>query len=103
MLVDQSGLVATHQSRQAAQVSIVKRTVRTDRQSHAVQRERIIGADRCEVTMRRTAGAHVVLGMHFEEPEWRAGFEDLVVMGSLQPDAGPRGDGVGVRAPGCDV
>ena len=40
--------------------------------------------------MRRTAGPHVVLGMHLEPADIGPGFEDMPLVLGLQPGAGTR-------------
>ncbi len=57
-------------------VIAVQRLLSADRQAHAVKRQRIVLADRGQVTMRRTARDHVILGMNFEEADVRTGVED---------------------------
>ena len=76
MLGDQRGLVAFDEPAKAFEMRLVQWTRAADRHAHAVQRNRIVSADRLERAMRRTAGAHVVFGMDFEEATGLRAVED---------------------------
>ena len=72
MLGDDGRLIALGHAREPCEVGGVQRSRRADRQADAVQRERVERADRLEPPVRRTARAHVVLGVDLEEAESRA-------------------------------
>src|SRR5688500_18930433 len=69
--------------------------------------DRIVFADRGQITMWRAAGAHIVLGVDFEEAQRWLLFQNAAVMLGLEADTGAgRDDGVcrrhgksGVRFP----
>ena len=69
VLRKQSRLVTLVQRLQPVQMLSVERAVRADRETDAVQRDRIELADGFEVTVRRAARAHVVLGVDLEEAD----------------------------------
>jgi hypothetical protein len=66
MLGDKAGLVALTKAFEPCEMRLVERGVTADREPHTVQRERVVRADGREVTVRRAALAHVVLGVHLE-------------------------------------
>src|SRR6516225_9565598 len=65
----------------------VERSWRADRQAHAMQRQGIKLADRLQAPMRRSARAHIVLGVNFKKSELRLRFDDRVEMLGLETDA----------------
>jgi hypothetical protein len=67
MLGEQAGPVAVDKTPQAGEMGKIEAAGRTDRQAHAMKRERIAGADFAEHVMRRPAAAHVVFGVNLEE------------------------------------
>src|SRR5216683_7150592 len=67
MLGDQRRLVAIDEMLETRQMCPVERPLAADRQAHAVQRDGIVASHGFEGAMRRSARAHVVLGMNFEE------------------------------------
>ena len=68
----------------------IERRSRADRQADAVNRQRIEFAQRAELRMRRSAGAHVVLRVHLEEADRLRRGEDVAKMRRLETDAGAR-------------
>ena len=78
-----------------------------DRQSYAMQGDRIERTDALEEEMRRTARPHVVLGMHLEPADIGPGVEDVPLVLGLQPGACTRQSDPPSRrvvltsAPGC--
>src|SRR4051794_16946197 len=80
-------LIACHQTAEARQVRLVERLRSADRHADAVQRQRMIAADRFQRAVRRSARAHVVFGMDLEEAGLRTAGEDRVEMFVLE--AGP--------------
>ena len=58
-----------------------------DRQADPVDRKRIVLPQRRQLPMRRTARAHVILGVDFKETQRRAGFADGGEMFGLEADA----------------
>ena len=73
----------------------VQRPGRTDRQAHAVQRQRVALGDCRQHAVRRPAIAHVVLGMHLEEADIRRLGQDGVAVLRLEAQPGAWGQGVG--------
>ena len=67
MFGHQRGLIAQHQIAKARQVPLIQRARPADGQAHAVQRQRVVFAQRRQHTVRWTARAHVVLGVHLEK------------------------------------
>src|SRR5215813_5143592 len=87
MLRDKSRLVALDKSVKTGEVNRIERLGTADRHAYAVQRNRMIVADALKRLMRRSAGAHVVLGVHLEETRQRAFCEDRIQVFVLE--AGP--------------
>ncbi len=67
MLGEHRRLVAIEQRLQAREMITVERPRTADREPDAVHGQRKLPGDVAQQTMRRAAGAHVVLGMDFEE------------------------------------
>src|SRR5262245_14169493 len=65
----------------------VERIGATDRQADAVNRQRIVGANSMQEMMRRTAGAHVILGVDLEEIDPAGTGENVVCVLVLEPHA----------------
>ena len=80
MLGDDEGLVTVGHFLQACEVARCHPTGRADRQAHAMQGKRIERAYALQEVMRRTAGSHVVLGMHLEPADIGSGLEDMPMM-----------------------
>src|ERR1700676_316045 len=76
MLRDKRRLVALDESAEAGEMGSVERLGTPDRHAYPVQRNRMVAADAFERLMRRSAGAHVVLGVHLEEAGLRAFRQD---------------------------
>src|SRR5690606_35260657 len=93
MLGEGARLIALHEPSQALQVHSRKRAGCSDRQTDAVKRERVPLAYPLEEMMRRTACAHVVLGMNLEPADGGQAVENVPVMLRLQPHAGTRRNG----------
>ncbi len=89
MLGEQAGLVALVERLQALEMIRVERPRGADREADAMQRQRIALANGGKVAMRRTAGAHVVLGVDLEEADIGRAIEDRGVVLGLEADAGP--------------
>ena len=87
VLGDESRLIAFRDARQSGEMGAVERPGRADRQADAVQRKRIAAADRLEPTVRRTARAHVVLGVNLEKAEFGTRIQDGVEMLGLEAHA----------------
>src|SRR5271166_3046268 len=87
MFGDDHRLITCGDGGEPAEVHAVERAWRADRQAHAVQKERITFANRFEPPVRRSAGAHVVLRMHFEEAECGTALDHRVEMLGLEADA----------------
>ena len=87
VLRDDGRLIALGDPGESLKMRAVQRFGRTDRQANAVQRERIAFADRLEPPVWRTAGAHIVLSVDFEEAEIRAPLENGVEMFGLEANA----------------
>ena len=92
MLREQARLVAVDQMPEALEVVPVEGPGGADRQADPVQRQRIALADGAEIAMRRTAGAHVVLGMDLEPADIGLARQDRLVVLGLEADADARGD-----------
>ena len=91
MFGDDEGLVSIGDGLQAREMARRHAAGGADRQSHAVQGNRIERTDALEEEMRRTARPHVVLGMHLEPADIGPGVEDVPLVLGLQPGAGTRG------------
>ena len=76
MLGHQRRLVALDETAEARKMRPVERLRTADRHAHAVQRHRMVAAEALQRAMRRSARAHVVLGMDFEEAALRSFGED---------------------------
>ena len=81
-------LVAIDQRGQPVEVRLVERLDTADRQTDAMQRQRIVFAHPRQEVVERTAVDHVVLGVHFEEADVRARGQHLAKVLGLEPDAG---------------
>src|SRR5437016_11327834 len=67
MFGNQGRLIAVDETPEAREMLLVERLRSSDRHAHAVQRQRVIAPDGFKGPMRRSSGAHVVLGVDFEE------------------------------------
>jgi hypothetical protein len=88
VLGDEHRLDAPHQRREAGELGGVERLAAGQRQRHAVQRHRVLGADRLEPRQARPALHEVVLGMDLEPQARRATGQGLLVVLGLEADAG---------------
>src|SRR5689334_14117094 len=99
MLRHQSRLGARDDIADALQMFAVEAFGTAERQSHAMQRNRIVEAYGFEIAERRSA-AHVILGVDFEPRRLGARFGDDFVMRKAQPDAGACRDRATLRSRG---
>src|SRR5262249_18852775 len=74
----------------------VERLHRADRQADAVERQGIALAQRGKLRMRRPAGAHVILRVHLEEPDWLRPHPNGATIDGLEADASTRGKFQGI-------
>src|SRR6266850_3256134 len=98
MLRNKRRLVALDESAEAGKMCSVERLGTTDRHAYPMQRNRMVAADALERLMRRSAGAHVVLGVHLEEAGLRAFCQDGVQVLVLEAGPGRVCDGQGREA-----
>ena len=91
MLGHQRRLVALDERLEAPEMGLVERLRPADRHADAVQRQRMVAADAGERVVRRTAGAHVVLGMNLEEAPLSSVGEDRRQMLVLEARSGKAG------------
>src|SRR6266571_3519800 len=87
MLRDQPGLEPLDGLPQAREVRRVQPLRAAERQARAVERDRIVAADRVEGG-RSAAASHVVLDMHLEPRRGGRRLEDFLMMPETQPDPG---------------
>ena len=90
MLGEALRLVARAEDLEPREMLTIERRGRSDRQADAVNRQRIAFAERAELRMRRSAGAHIVLRVHLEEADRLRRCEDVAKMRRLETDAGAR-------------
>ena len=86
VLGDERRLEALHQSCQPLEMRGVEPLGAAERQSHPMDRHRVVGAQPLERAPRRAA-AHVVLGVDFQPGDRGAALEDLRHVGGAQTDA----------------
>src|ERR1700726_4096400 len=98
MLRNNRRLVALDERAEAREMGSVERLGTAVRHAYPVQRNRMVAADAFERLMRRSAGAHVVLGVHLEEAGLRAFRQDGVQVLVLEAGPGPACDGQGREA-----
>ena len=84
MLRHKTRLIAPGERGEATKMLAIERLRRPDRQPDAMQRKRIESADRFKAAMGRPAGAHIVLGVDFEEPQRRPVAKDFIDVLRLQ-------------------
>ena len=84
MIGDELGLGALGERLEVAEIVLVERRRRGDRQRHAVHDDRIARADAVQHLERLPAGHHVVLGDDLEPVDRRIAFEDIGVV--LRPE-----------------
>src|SRR6266849_6814162 len=87
MLGDQPGLDPLDDLPHPREMRRVQSLRAAERKSRAVERDRIVAADRVEVR-RRAAAAHVVLDVHLEPRRGGTRFEDFLMVAETQPDPG---------------
>src|SRR5580658_3949492 len=68
----------------------IKRLHRADRKPDAVDRQRVALAQGAKLRMRRSAGAHVVLGVNLEKTDRLRGSNDLLEVPRLETNASAR-------------
>src|SRR6266571_3488883 len=93
MLGDESWLNPLDDLPHAREMRRIEPVGAAERQARAVQRDRIVVADRVE-DLRRRSAAHVVLGVHLEPRGGGTRFEDFLMVAETQPDPGPCRDRV---------
>src|SRR6202521_790298 len=98
MLRKQRRLVTLDESAEAGEMCSVERLGTPDRHAYPVQRNRMVAADALKRLMRRSAGAHVVLGVHLEEAGLWAFRHDGVQVFVLEAGPGRVCDGQGREA-----
>ena len=98
MLRDQRGLVAFDEPSKAFEMRLVQWMRGADRHAHAVQRNGIVSADGVQRPMRRTAGAHIVLGVDLEEAAHLGRLENRRQMLGLEACSRKPLDGMGRKA-----
>src|SRR4051812_43665325 len=67
MFRDERGLVALDEMSEARKMRLVERLRAADRHADAMQRYGMVAAHGLKHAMRRTTGAHVILGVNLEE------------------------------------
>jgi hypothetical protein len=87
MLRNKRRLVSLDESAEAGEMGSVERLGTANRHAYPVQRNRIVAADALKRLVGRSAGAHVVLGVHLKEAGLRAFRQDGVEV--LVLEAGP--------------
>jgi hypothetical protein len=88
MLGEQRRLIDIDDAFQPFQVVAIERGCTADRQADTVDRQRMISANPVQEVMRRTARAHVVLGVNLEEIDAAGAGQDVVAMLGFKPDSG---------------
>src|SRR5215470_18452930 len=69
MLRNKRRLIALDESAEAGKMGAVERLGTADGHAYPVQRNRMVATDSLERPMRRSASAHIVLGVHLEEAD----------------------------------
>ena len=87
-------LVAVEQCCQPVKMSDVQRLIRTDGESDAVNRQRIVVANAAQIMMKRAAGDQIVFSVNLEETKIRAGRQDLGEVLGFETKARPVGQAV---------
>ncbi len=91
MFGDQAGFDPVDDMSQTPKMGGVEPVGTAQRQTHAVQRDRVVAANRVEIAWHRAA-AHVVFGMHLEPRDIGTRLGDRLMVPKAQPDAGFRRD-----------
>src|SRR5258708_37967188 len=82
--------VTFHETLEALKMIPVERPIGADRQSDAVERQRISVPNGRQIAMRRTSRSHVVFRMNLEEADVRPCLDNRAVVLCLEADAGAR-------------
>lgn len=69
---------------------LVQTSRRTDRKTYAVQGKRVTRTNCFEITVRRSAGAHIILGMNFEKSYIRIFLKNFAVVFRFKTNSGTR-------------
>ena len=87
MFGNDKGLKPIDQDRQSIKVVGQRRFGRPKRHAYPVQGQGVMASDGFQVSERRAARNHVVLGMNLEPVHWRGGVQYLLVELCLEADA----------------
>src|SRR5689334_18292933 len=87
MFRHQQRLEVVYQARELAEMGAIERIGRADRQSHAVQAQRVSIAYATQYPRKRAAGREVILAVRFEPTDTRLPFEHVGMMYRAQTDA----------------
>src|SRR5438128_10966630 len=89
MFGDQAGFDPVNDISQTSKMGGVEPFGTAQRQTDAVQRDRVVAADRVQV-LGYGAAAHVVFGMHLEPRDIGTRLGDRLMVPKAQPDPSPR-------------
>ena len=81
MVADPHRIDPPHQARQLVQMPIIQPCCRTQRQTHSMQTDGVLGAAAVKYRQRRATLGKEVLGMHFQKIEGWAALQQLGVVG----------------------
>src|SRR5216684_1533618 len=87
MLRKQTGQVTFDELLEAPKMVRIERAIGADRQSDAVERQRIAFPDGRQIAVRRASRAHVIFRMNLEEADIGPGLDDRAVVLGLEADA----------------
>jgi len=90
MFREQTRRITSDELLEALKMIPVERPIGADRQSDAVERQRIAFANCRQIAVRRTSRAHVIFSMDLKETDVGQGFDNGAVMLGLEADAGSR-------------
>ena len=86
--------VALKQLFQTRQMRAVQWVGATNRQTHAVNRQRVVLGNGAQVAVKTPTRHHVIFGVNLKKPQVRACFQHLCHMLGLETDARQRGQRV---------
>src|SRR5260370_19415964 len=101
MLGNQRRLIAVDEGLEPLEMPFIKRLRAADRHANAVKRNGVVLADLVKRSMRRTAGAHVVLGVDFKEAISPLVGQDRLQMFVLETRANTARNGMSRKAECC--
>src|SRR5216684_3922595 len=90
MFREQTRRVTPDELLETLKMILIERPIGADRQSDAVERQRIPFANCRKVAVRRTSRAHVIFRMDLKETDVGQRFDNGAVMLGLEADAGSR-------------